>query len=87
MHAPHPHSTAPREAWLERFARSARGFNPGLDDLVAHGLAESEYLESGHLEPEEAAEAYATREVEVRTPVPSAGAAISPGLAAARKAS
>ena len=74
MHAQQARPTVPKEAWLERFARSARTFDPSLDELVARGLAESEFAEAGHLDPEEAAEAYATREFEAGTPALRGGA-------------
>ena len=86
MHAHDEIPSGPKQAWLERFARSVRTFDPSLDELVARGLAESEFSEAGHLEPEEAAEAYATRESEARTPA-ARGRAASTSLADARKAS
>lgn len=54
--------SCPRNSWIERFIESVRGFNPALDAEVARGLAETEFVESGHLEPEEAAEAFASRD-------------------------
>ena len=87
MHAQDAQPTGSKQAWLERFAHCARTFNPSLDELVARGLAESEFAEAGHLDPEEAAEAYATREFEGRTPAPRSGAANSSSLSGARKAS
>ena len=56
--APDP---TPRAEWLDRFVSSVRGFNAALDATTARGLAESEYRESNHLSPEEAAEAFAAR--------------------------
>lgn len=87
MHAQDAQTSGLKTAWLERFTRSARTFDPSLDELVARGLAESEFAESGHLDPEEAAEAYATREFEARTPAPGASASNSSPLVAARKPS
>lgn len=87
MHAQDAQPSGQKLAWLERFARSARTFDPSLDELVARGLAESEFAEAGHLDPEEAAEAYATREFEARTPAPRGGAANSSPLVNERKSS
>jgi len=49
----------PQAVWMERFVESVRQFDPDLELIVALELAEAEFPESGHLEPEEAAEAYA----------------------------
>ena len=87
MHVQDAPTSGLKPAWLERVVRSARTFDPSLDELVARSLAESEFAEAGRLDPEEAAEAYATSEFQARTPAPGTSAANSSPLVAVSKAS
>ncbi len=50
----------PRVEWIERFALRAMFVQPSIDSLSAAMIADSQFDEAGDLEPEQAAEIFAT---------------------------
>lgn len=54
--------THPKEEWVQRFAYRAMLVQPAIDSVSAAMIADSQFEEAYDLEPEEAAEIFATRD-------------------------
>ena len=53
--------THPKDEWVQRFAYRAMLLQPAIDSISAALIADSQFDEACDLEPEDAAEIYATR--------------------------
>ena len=54
--------THPKDEWVQRFAYRAMLLQPTIDSISAALIANSQFDEACDLEPEEAAEIYASRD-------------------------